>query len=267
MSEPLNLDGQLYFTDLPACIEGGLQPAEGPGTGWITFDYELDTFAGRGLATGACSSAGELVLNLGLSGRHRLFFAHNPALRVWLDGDNGYCEIPGSTHGVREYALPAADLTGRRLHLAPVRGSHRNSQLTVFYIRAEPCQGPERSGRNLVATNDGHGVFCGGIDTPRDLHRHLYPFADSDFARSRLLGFDIEPLLERGLVDSVMIGAGHGDDPALNGELEPLRKLRAHGIPIYAGGSGVKAHGGAWGDSNDLPARARLMADILDFYK
>lgn len=473
---PLTMNGQHFFTNLPEWVEGGFQSAAGPGTGWYAMDYELDCFSGRGVATGEASPAGELVLDLGLRGRHRLFFAHNPALRVWLDGDSGYCQIPGHPRGIREYAFPAADLTGRKLHIAPVRGIHGNQELTLFYIRAEPCAEPYPSRRNLVATNDGHGVFCRGIDEPRDLHRHLYPFADSDFfrvlwgvygggpmslrpgspftdldtrmtregwfydrdriyaqslermreqgvdplavireatreyelelhyyfrmsafygpfpkvrwttqlyrehpewrcrdefgqslnlmsyawpgvqdyvlayfeelldyepdgicmafnrglplivceepvieayrrrygreprlpeeidtpelqdvrmdllagfvervkrlvesrgkalsciaprdfGRSRLLGFDLEPLLKRGLIDSAMIGAGHGDNPALNTELEPVRKLRAHGVPIYAGGSGVKAHGGAWGEGHDLVTKARFMAAILD---
>ncbi len=60
---PHTLNGQLYFTNLPEWIEGGFQSAAGPGTGWYAVDYELDCFSGRGLATGADSSAGELVLD------------------------------------------------------------------------------------------------------------------------------------------------------------------------------------------------------------
>lgn len=475
MPVALTVDGQIYFVDLPALIVGGFRPAEGPGAGWVAVDYELDTFAGVGLATGADSPASELILDLGLTGRHRLHFAHNPAVRAWLDGDPGYCQIPGNSHDIREYAFPAADLTGRRLHLAPVRGTDHTDNLTLFYIRAEPCHDAPPHRRNLVATNDGHGVFCAGLDSPRDLYRHLFPFADSDFfriawglygggpltmrpgsrfddlearlnpagffherdriyaeslqrmrtagadplavvraatreyglelhyymrmaafygpfpkvswttrfftqhpewrcrdefgqtvnmisyawpqvqdyvlgffselldydpdglclafnrglppmiceepvleayrrrhgrtprlpeevdtpelltvrhdllagfvervqrlvasrgktlsciaprdfERSRRLGLDLEVLLKRGLVQSAMIGAGHGDDPELNAELAPLCRLRALGTPLYAGGSAVRAHGCAW-VPNDLPARARQMAAILD---
>jgi hypothetical protein len=467
------LDGQTYFTNLPALVTSGLPPVAGMGAGWSPFEYELDCFPGIGLITGAFSPAGELVLDLGLTGWHRLYLAHNPCIRVWLDGDKGYVEVRGNPSGISEYSFPAADFTGRRLHLAPKRGSEVSEPVTLFYLRAEPCES-YRSRRNLVGTNDGHMPFFRGVDTPRDLYRYVTPYADSDFfrllwgvygggpltlnpatrvgespiwaegtayragdeyfnrslarmrdagadplavirdatreiglelhyyyrmaafygpfplsgrttdffqnhpewhcrdefgnkvnfisyayhqvqdhvlayfeelldydpegiclafnrglpmmiceepvldayhrrhgrrprlpeeidtpelqavrqdmladfvararhltekrgkalsciaprnfERSRLLGLDLERLLQRGLVDSAMIGAGHKDVPAMNAELEPLRALRRHGVPMYAGGSNVKAHGGAW-VNGDLQARARYMAAILD---
>ena len=101
-------NGTKYFTDLPALVVGGFQPAPGPGAGWFPFQYELDQFAGVGLTTGAFSPAGELVLDLGLTGWHRLRMAHNPALRYWLDGEAGYCEVPGDASGISAVAVPAA---------------------------------------------------------------------------------------------------------------------------------------------------------------
>jgi len=468
---------EMFFTNLPDRIVGGLKPAKGMGEGWMPFEYELDIGTGRGLIIGHSAKAEELVLDLGLPGRYRLYFAHNPLIRVWLDGDPGYCQIPGHARGISEYAMPAADLTGRRLHIAPVRGAFENSHLTLFYIRARPCADEPPYRRNLVATNDGHGIFFRGrVDSARDLYKHVAPFADSDFFRliwgvyggalltlrpdspfrdidslldpaswlrqgdrhygmslshlrdmgvdplavvrqatrdyglelhyyvrlaafygpfpimgrttnfmrshpqlrcrdehgqffnmmsyawpqvqdvmlayltelldyepeglclafnrglpltcceepvletfrqrfgrtpvlpeevntpemlsvrmellggfvqrvrqlvesrgkalsciaprdfehSAMLGFDLEPLLRQGLFDSVHIGAGHGDNHALVHDLTALQELRKLGTPIYAGGSGSKAHGAAWVTGGDMAERARRMANILD---
>lgn len=171
-----------FFLNLPALVVGGFKSASGPGTGWCDFEYELEIGAGRGLFTGACSPAGELVLDLGLSGWHVLHFGHNPALRVSLDGDAGYCQLPGNPSEVSDHALPPADFTGRRLHIAPAHDSAAPRESTVFYLRAEPCGRPAGK-RNLIATNDGHGVFYHGVDAPRDIWRHVYPFRNSDFFR------------------------------------------------------------------------------------
>ena len=474
MNVSRTIDGQIYFTSLPALVDGGFGAANGTGAGWIPFDYELDAFSGVGLATGAHSPAGELTLDLGLTGWHRLHVAHRPSIRMWLDGEEGYCQIPGDPSTVRDYAFPAADYTGRKLHLAPVRGADVSQELIVFYLRAEPGPGTAPIHRNLVATEDGHGVFCEGLDTPRDFWRYLYPYRDSDFFRilwgvygggplsmrpdsavselamqtddhsfythdwafnrslkriqaagadplavvrqitreiglelhyyfrvgafygpfpglggtrrlyaehpewrcrdefgrevkrisyaftpvqdylldyfeellayepdglclafnrglplmvceepvleayrrkhgrsprlpeevdhpemldvraelladflsrvqrlveahgkvlscivprdfvcNRLFGLDMELLIRRGLFESVMVGAGHGDDPALNADLEPLRELKALGTAVYSGGSSDDSHGGAWAN-RDLRARARHMAAILD---
>jgi hypothetical protein len=183
MEATYTINGQTYFTNLPGMVVGGFRSASGTGTGWIPFKYELDQFDGVGLATGASSPAGELTLDLGLSGWHCLHVAHNPAIRIWLDGDTGYCQLPGDCSTVRDIAFPPADFTRHRLHIAPVRGAEKSQELTLFYLRAEPCAVPPVNHRNLVATNDGHGVFWNGIDTPRDIYRHLYPFRNSDFFR------------------------------------------------------------------------------------
>ena len=175
-------DGWKLFANLPSLVVGGFKPAAGIGAGWISFEYEFDDFAGTGLATGALSPAGELVLDLGLNGWHRFYISHTPAIRVWLDGNKGYCEVPGLSSDVRDFAFPACDFTGKRLHIAPVRGAASSRELIVFYLRAEPCS-PYNSHRNLVATNDGHDIFWAGIDSPRDIYRHIFPFKDSDFFR------------------------------------------------------------------------------------
>jgi hypothetical protein len=177
------LNGQIYFTNLPQLVVGGFTPASGPGAGWIPLDVGLDDFESVGLTTGAYSPAGELVLDLGLKGWHRLHVGHNPAIRVWLDGEAGYCELPGDCSVIRDTALPVADFTGRRLHIAPVRGAERSLEAKLFYLRAEACDGPAANHRNLIVTNDGHGVFYHGMDVPRDIYRHVYPFREGDFFR------------------------------------------------------------------------------------
>jgi len=183
MTRTTRADGQIYFTNLPDLVVGGFQAASGLGAGWGPLSYELAEFAGVGLTTGAQSPAGELLLDLGLTGWHRLHVAHNPAIRVWLDDETGYGQVPGDTSAVREVALPAADCTGRKLHIAPVRGAHGARELVLFFLRAEPCDAPDPGHRNLIATNDGHGVFWNGMDAARDIYRHIYPFQDSDFFR------------------------------------------------------------------------------------
>jgi hypothetical protein len=183
-ASPVKLPNEtgLFFPDLSALVVDGFHPAEGAGRGWIRFDYELDCFAGVGLATGAESGAGELVLDLGLIGWHRLHLAHNPRLRVWLDGDPGYCEVTGDRGSISEYAFPAADFTGRKLHIAPGRNPERQEEVTIFYLRAEPCE-PRTNHRNLIATNDGHNPFCKNPQTPQDFLKAVYELADSDFFR------------------------------------------------------------------------------------
>lgn len=183
MPTTYTLNGDLYFTNLPELVVGGFRAAAGPGSGWVPLAYTVDGFAGTGLVTGAHSPAGELVLELGLTGWHRLHIGHNPAVRAWLDGETGYCELPGDTSAIADTCLPAADFSGRRLHLAAVRGSGGNKDCKLFYLRAEACAGPTTNHRNLIVTNDGHGVFWQGMDTPRDLCRHVYPFRDSDVFR------------------------------------------------------------------------------------
>lgn len=175
---------ETIFTNLPALVVGGFQAAEGIGAGWIDFDYQLEGFAGVGLATGALSPAGELVLDLGLDGWHILHFCHNPLLDIWLDGERGFRQLEGTHAGslLGDFAIHAADLTGRKLHIAPKRGVGPR-ELVLFYIRAEPCDGPRRSRRNLVATEDGHGVFWHGIESIREIYRYFYPYRDSDFFR------------------------------------------------------------------------------------
>ncbi|HPC30187.1 MAG TPA: hypothetical protein P5065_01935 [Candidatus Ratteibacteria bacterium] len=170
------------FSDIPSLISGGFTPAKGTGAGWIPFNYEFDDFSGKGIATGARSPAGEIVLDLKITGQHRLYIAFNPSIRIWLDGDTGYYQHNASPHDVRDYFCFENDFTGKKLHIAPVRGNFSNKELIIFYIRVVPC-GTYNSTKNLIATNDGHGVFCAGLDSYRDLYRYLLPLKDSDFFR------------------------------------------------------------------------------------
>lgn len=178
-----NTKKDVWLTNVPALAGDTFQPATGLGAGWVPVDYELDDFAGVALATGAYSPAEPLALTLGLTGWHRLHVAHNPAVRIWLEGEAGYREVPGDLSTIRDTEALCADFTDRRICIAPVHGQDRAHPLTLFYFRAEPCDGPPRQHCNLVATNDGHGVCCQGLDTARDLYRWLYPFRDSDFFR------------------------------------------------------------------------------------
>ncbi|MFA6568192.1 MAG: hypothetical protein WCS96_08275 [Victivallales bacterium] len=183
METTRTINGQIYFTNLPALVVGGFKPAIGPGAGWIPLNIGLDSFSSVGLATGANSPAETLVLDLGLKGWYRLHVGHNPGIRIWLDGEPGYCELPGDPSIVRDIPFPASDFTGRRLHIAPVRGAEKAQEVKLFYLRAEPCDGPAVNHHNLIATDDGHGVFWRGMDAPRDIYRHVYPFRNSDFFR------------------------------------------------------------------------------------
>ncbi|OGV64725.1 MAG: hypothetical protein A2498_13470 [Lentisphaerae bacterium RIFOXYC12_FULL_60_16] len=176
-------EGSAFFSNLPALVVDGFSASSGVGAGWMPVGYELDAFTGVGLATGAHSPAGVLTLDLKLTGWHRLHIAHNPVVRIWLEGETGYRELPGDSSTVGETEALCADFTSRRVCLAPVRGADCSREVTVFYLRAEPCAPPSAGHRNLVATNDGHGVFCHGIDAPEDLRRYLVPFRDSDFFR------------------------------------------------------------------------------------
>ncbi len=168
------------FSDITQYIKNRFKEAKGTGAGWISFEYQFDDFSGKGIATGALSSAEEIVLDLKLNGWHKLYVACNPAIRVWLDGDKGYWQISSSPYNVRDYFCFEADFTGRKLHVAPVRGAFSNKELILFYIRAVACS-KQQSRRNLIATNDGHGLFWEGVDSYKDIYRYILPLKDSDF--------------------------------------------------------------------------------------
>ena len=173
-----------YLTDLPGLVLGGFTPARGSGVGWVPFEYELDDFAGTGLSTGAWSNAPELTLDLGLAGWHELHFCHSHTLRVRLDGEDSYRDmevVQGAQ--IRDYMLCRADLTGRKVCIAPASNSFGSSPVILFYLRGVPCDGPRASARNLVVTEDGHGVFWRGLDSARELRKWFYPYKDSDVFR------------------------------------------------------------------------------------
>lgn len=176
------IEGDIWFLNLPARVQGGLPPVAGPGAGWVPLQYGLEHVKGVGLATGAASPAGTLVLDLELTGYHILHIGQNPVLRVWLQGEDGCCDLPGDGSAVADTALPPMDLTGKKLCIAPQRSTDRNSHVSVFYIRAEPCAPPVRH-KKLIVTNDGHGVFHRGMDNAKDIHSYIYPYRNSDVFR------------------------------------------------------------------------------------
>jgi hypothetical protein len=177
-----------YLTDLSARVLGGFHSARGAGEGWISVSYETENLQGVGLAAGAGSGAPELTFDLGLDGVHTLYLAlgAKTALRVWLDGDDGYREFV-TEHGgyaVQECALPARDLTGRKLHIAP-KAAAEPQPAFIAWIRAEtaPQESAEySSARNLVATNDGWSwIALDGIESERDVWKFFEPMRGSDF--------------------------------------------------------------------------------------
>lgn len=174
-----------FLTDLPARVTGGFTPARGVGEGWIPVAWETADRKGVGLAAGCRSGAQELTLDLGLSGPHVVHLALGActALRAWLDGETGYREFltQHGGSGAQECRLHTADLTGRRLRIAP-KDDCQAKEAFLVYIRAEPCSTPHHSARNLVATNDGFSwVALNGLASARDVSRYFTPFRDSDF--------------------------------------------------------------------------------------
>ena len=172
-----------YLLDLSSRASN-FQAAAGVGEGWVPFTWETASRKGTGLACGAASGASELVIDLGLSGAHTLHFAlgAHTALRVWLDGDAGFRELV-TAHGgrrVQECRFHHADLTGKKLHIAPVNGPQPRPAM-LAYIRATQ-DAPHRNARNLVATNDGWSwVALDGIEGERDVWKFFTPLRDSDF--------------------------------------------------------------------------------------
>ena len=183
---------EVLITDLPARVAGGFTPAEGVGTGWIAVDFSTPEFSGVGLATGYDSGAPELVLELGLEGEYVLYLGVGcyDSIRVWLDGEHGFREMIAGHggHNFMECRLHAADLTGRRLHIAPVPvDGLREFDAHIFlgYLRAvREDHAPKTSARNMVATNDGYSwIALDGMDTVRDVSKFFAPYRDSDFYR------------------------------------------------------------------------------------
>lgn len=175
---------EIIFSSIPKLVAGGFRPAAGIGAGWIPFDYELEGLSGTGVAAGSRHEGGELTLDLGLKGWHRLHFCLSPCLGVRLDGEKGFRELFCAHDGsdLTDALLHAADMTGRTIHIATKRGAEPGGGI-LFYIRAEPCDGPRPSARNLIATEDGSDIFGFGMESHRDIRKWFYPYKDSDFFR------------------------------------------------------------------------------------
>lgn len=181
------MNQDIYITDLPARVHGGFQPARGVGEGWIAVSYETANRSGTAIAAGCRSGAPELTLDLNLEGNYVLHLAlgTQTSLRVWLDGESGYREFntEHGGNGLLECRLHAADLTGKRLHIA-LKDDSRAAPAHLGYIRAERIETSHQSARNLVATNDGWSwVAMGELQSERDVSRFFAPLRDSDFGR------------------------------------------------------------------------------------
>src|SRR5688572_17277321 len=131
----------VLITDLASRVVGGFKPARGVGRGWVPVDFATAEFAGGGLAAGDDSGAPELALRLGLKGVHTLYLAlaWGDGIRVWLDGEPGFREMVCKHGGgvLQECRLHTADLTGKRLHLAPVpaaRYRDHDATTTLAYV-------------------------------------------------------------------------------------------------------------------------------------
>jgi hypothetical protein len=184
----------VLITDIPARVVGGFKPAKGVGRGWVAIDYETDGLCGTGVATGYDSGAPELVLDLNLTGNFILYLALGCAdnIRVWLDGEKGFREFTcgHGGHAFQECRLHRADLTGRRLHIAPVPVDplrEYDSHTFLGYIRAvrtDHAPKPTKASRTLVATNDGYSsIALHGLSRAEDISVHFTNFRDSDFYR------------------------------------------------------------------------------------
>jgi hypothetical protein len=111
-------------------------------------------------------------------------------VRVWLDGEKGFREFH-TAHGgakIQEARLHAADLTGKRLHLAPIpatRYRHTDAHTFLAYIRAvKSDHAPKRGTRNLIASNDGYSwIALDGCTSVRDVTKQFTPYRDSDYFR------------------------------------------------------------------------------------
>ncbi|MCE9589391.1 MAG: hypothetical protein K8S99_02580 [Planctomycetes bacterium] len=178
----------VFITDLPRRVVGGLRPARGKGEGWVELTWECDGKSGTGLATGALSGAPELIIDLGIEGEWVLYagLAAYSGLRMWLDGEKGYRQFNVHHGGPRlqECRFHRADLTGRRLHVAPVPGP-RSQGLGLTYLRARrEDHAPKKSARNVVGTNDGWSYLAlDGCETAADVYRMFTPLRDSDVSR------------------------------------------------------------------------------------
>jgi len=182
----------VYITDLPGRVVGGFKPAKGMGRGWVAVDYATPDFRGVGLATGHNSGAPELTIRLDMKGSWVLYLALGcgDAVRAWLDGEKGFREFHCQHGGwcLQEVRLHSANLTGRRLHIAPVHASRfatGDEHCFLGYIRAVPSDhAPKKSARNLVATNDGYSwIALEGMESIRDVTKQFQPYRDSDFFR------------------------------------------------------------------------------------
>jgi len=174
-----------FLTELPSRVVGGFAPARGVGEGWIPVRWETADRQGVGLAAGSGSGGRELILDLRLTGWQTLHLAlgSHTGLRARLDGEPGYREFITGHGGnaFQECRLHAADLTGRRLHIA-LKDDARPQPAFLGCIRGEPCDGPRANPRNLIATNDGFSwVASNGLHSVRDVSRYFAPFRDSDF--------------------------------------------------------------------------------------
>ncbi len=197
MTNPLNpsTSSDIFITDLPSRVVGGFQRAKGVGAGWVDVPFTAQDVTGVALATGYASAAKPLVLNLGLEGTYTLYLClgQHDGIRAWLDGEPGFreftCEQGG--HRIQEARLHTADLTGRRLHIAPIPHSplkKHDAGTTFFYIRAVPDHKTgswfKKSAKNLIATNDGFSwIALDGMESIRDVSKNFAPYRDSDFFR------------------------------------------------------------------------------------
>lgn len=143
----------IVYSNIPDYLVDDSPLTDASADGWKPFTYELDAFSGTGLYTGAHSPAGELTLDLGLKGWQKISLAHNPSLRVQIEGEPGYWELPGAPSTIGEASLPPLNFgEGKKLKIAPVRDLARSLQVTLFFLKAEAGNAPDSNPKKLIAT-------------------------------------------------------------------------------------------------------------------
>lgn len=186
---------EVLIADIPNRVVGGFKPAKGVGRGWVKVDYETKDFSGVGVSTGFDSKAPELVIDLGLEGDWVLYLGVGWAdsIRVWLDGEENSLRDIICQHGgtaFQECRLHKADLTGRKLHIAPIpveRYRAQDPHAFLGYIRAvktDYAPKPTKASRTAVGSIDGYSwIAVYGLSCARDVGLAFSPYRDSDVYR------------------------------------------------------------------------------------
>jgi hypothetical protein len=161
---------------------------------------------GTMLIVGSETGAPEITIDPQLEGPHDVYvglcqfgFEGPSRVRVKLDNDPCYIRLENevtekshdATHTrsvIQDCYVCSADLSGRRIQLAPRSAVDSPPGAMVAYIRAAPVSAASLERRKakglkrLVAFNDGHGQFHGGAESEPELWEGVLPFRGSGFS-------------------------------------------------------------------------------------